>query len=213
MLTKEQIIGETRMSRQEKINLVEQLLISTNRPGVDKIIEFMRNTDFYTAPASAKYHSNYEGGLLDHSLMVYSIMDALYDQFIMIDPELGVTIPKESVIICSLLHDICKANFYKLLTKWKKNEYNEWVSYEGYDIEDAFPIGHGEKSVIELIHYGLELNPCEMLAIRYHMGFWGEQNAEFKIAQTSAIKMCPLVVLMQQADCSATMIFEKTIEN
>ena len=89
----------------------------------------------------------------------------------------------------------------------------EWVQYDGYDIEDSFPIGHGEKSVVMLLKIGLDINPCEMLAIRYHMGFWGESNVEFKIAMKSAIKMCPLCVLIQQADYAATMIFEKEIEN
>lgn len=213
LITKEQLIGDNRMSKQDKINMFESLLMSTNRPGMDKVIDFVRRTDFYTAPASAKYHSNYEGGLLDHSLMVYTIAESFFEKMKIIDPELAVTIPIESVIISSLLHDICKSCFYRKTVKWKKNEHMEWVQYDGYEIEDTFPIGHGEKSVIMLQNIGLEMNPCEMLAIRYHMGFWGEQNAEFKIAQKEAIKLCPLVVLVQQADCAATMIFEIEIEN
>lgn len=212
LITKEQIVGDNRMSKQDKINLFESLLMSTNRTGMDKVIEYIRRTDFYNAPASAKYHSNYETGLLDHSLMVYNLAEALFEKMKMIDPELAVSIPEESIIVSSLLHDVCKICFYRKTIKWKKNEHNDWMQYDGYEIEDSFPIGHGEKSVIMLLKLGLDLNPCEMLAIRYHMGFWGESNTEFKIAMKSAIKMCPLVVLLQQADCAATMMFEKEIE-
>ena len=212
LITKEQIVGDNRMSKQDKINLFESLLMSTNRTGMDKVIEYIRRTDFYNAPASAKYHSNYETGLLDHSLMVYNLAEAFFDKMKIIDPELAVSIPEESIIVSDLLHDVCKICFYRKTIKWKKNEHNDWMQYDGYEIEDSFPIGHGEKSVIMLLKLGLDINPCEMLAIRYHMGFWGESNTEFKIAMKSAIKMCPLVVLLQQADCAATMMFEKEIE-
>ena len=212
LITKEQIVGVNRMSKQDKINIFESLLMSTGRTGIDKVIEYLRKTDFYDAPASAKYHSNYETGLLDHSLMVYSIAEAFFEKMKLIDPELAITIPEESIIISALLHDVCKVCFYKKTVKWKKDEHNDWIQYDGYEIEDSFPIGHGEKSVIMLLKIGLELNPCEMLSIRYHMGFFGESNVEFKNAMKSSIKMCPLVVLLQQADCSATMLFENEIE-
>lgn len=212
LITKEQIVGDNRMAKQDKINLFESLLMSTGRSGMDKVIEYLRKTDFYTAPASAKYHSNYDTGLLDHSLMVYNLAEAFFEKMKMIDPELANSIPEESIIVSALLHDVCKICFYRKTIKWKKNEHNDWMQYDGYEIEDSFPIGHGEKSVIMLLKLGLDINPCEMLAIRYHMGFWGESNIEFKIAMKSAIKMCPLVVLLQQADYAATMMFEKEIE-
>ena len=212
LITKEQIVGVNRMSKQDKINIFESLLMSTGRTGIDKVIEYLIKTDFYDARASAKYHSNYETGLLDHSLMVYSIAEAFFEKMKLIDPELAITIPEESIIISALLHDVCKVCFYKKTVKWKKDEHNDWIQYDGYEIEDSFPIGHGEKSVIMLLKIGLDLNPCEMLSIRYHMGFFGESNVEFKNAMKSSIKMCPLVVLLQQADCSATMLFENEIE-
>ena len=212
LITKEQIVGVNRMSKQDKINIFESLLMSTGRTGIDKVIEYLRKTDFYDAPASAKYHSNYETGLLDHSLMVYSIAEAFFEKMKLIDPELAITIPEESIIISALLHDVCKVCFYKKTVKWKKDEHNDWIQYDGYEIEDSFTTGNGEKSVIMLLKIGLDLNPCEMLSIRYHMGFFGESNVEFKNAMKSSIKMCPLVVLLQQADCSATMLFENEIE-
>jgi len=211
MLTKETLIGENAMSHDDKVAYFEQLLKQTNREGVDKVIDFVRRTDFYTAPASAKYHSNYDGGLLDHSLMVYTCATELYSLMSRIDPEISLKISTENVIIAALLHDICKTCFYRKTLKWTKNEFNEYVSYDGYEIEDTFPIGHGEKSIIMLQNIGLSLDPCEMLAIRYHMGYWGESNFEFKATLTNAIKMCPLVVLLQEADFMASTILEREV--
>ena len=186
-------------------------LKSTKRKGIKALIEYLENSDFFTAPASTAYHGAYPGGLLEHSINVLNCLRFEYANLQDSDyilPE----IPEESIIISALLHDVCKICFYRKTIKWKKNEHNDWMQYDGYEIEDSFPIGHGEKSVIMLLKLGLDINPCEMLAIRYHMGFWGESNTEFKIAMKSAIKMCPLVVLLQQADCAATMMFEKEIE-
>lgn len=208
--TKEQIVGQNRMSRQDKINLFESLLMSTNRPGVDKLLDFIRKSDFYTAPASSKYHSDYEGGLLDHTLLVYILADGYANVMKAMDPGVDLTIKDDSIIISSLLHDFCKVYMYKPAQKWRKDASGQWESYAGYDIEDTFPIGHGEKSIIMLQTLGLDINPCEMLAIRYHMGFWGgETNKEVLSAQTNAMKMCPLVILLQMADFSASMIFEE----
>ena len=151
LIAKEQLIGDNRMAKQDKINLFESLLMSTGRAGMDKVIEYLRKTDFYSAPASAKYHSNYETGLLDHSLMVYNLAEAFFEKMKMIDPELAVSIPEESIIISALLHDVCKICFYRKTIKWKKNEHNDWMQYDGYESEDSFPIGHGEKSVIMLL--------------------------------------------------------------
>ena len=212
ILTKERLIGDNRMSQQEKIEMFESLLMSTNRPGIEKVIEYVRGTDFYTAPASSKYHSNYDGGLLDHCLCVYACAEDMREQMIKYDPVLAENIPVDSLIICTLLHDICKTSFYRKTIKYRKNEHNDWESYYGYEIEDTFPIGHGEKSVIMLQKIGIELTLCEMLAIRYHMGFWGEQNTEFKMAQKNAINMCPLVVVLQVSDFMANSVLEEEID-
>ncbi len=211
LLTKEQLIGENQMTHDQKVQLFESLLLSTNRKGVNEVIDYMRRTDFYTAPASAKYHSNYNGGLLDHSLFVYTLSEMLVDSLSKMDPDITMQCNRDSIIICSLLHDICKTCFYRETTKWRKDEHNDWQSYIGYEYDDTFPIGHGEKSVIMLQKIGLDLNPCEMLAIRYHMGHFGEQNVEFNMSMKTAMKMCSLITVIQQADFLATNLFEKEI--
>ena len=201
------------MILENKVSLFENLLTSTKRDGVDKVIEFIRGTDFYTAPASANYHSNYKGGLLDHSLIVYDIAMEYKKSMAAVNPELEKDLPDESVVIATLLHDICKTCFYRESLKWRKDVNDNWEQYMGYVIDDTFPIGHGEKSVIMLQNIGLEMTACEMLAIRFHMGFWGSESTDMKHSQLSALKMCPLVLLLQIADFTASVTLEKEIIN
>lgn len=194
---------------------VETSLQSTARPGIDKVIEYLRNTDFYYAPSSTKFHSNYQGGLLDHSILVLSTAVGLRDAMVKMKPELADRLTDESLIISCLLHDLCKVGFYVPKEKWKKDENDKWVSYRGYDVEDTFPIGHGEKSVILLQWLGLSLTIDEMLAIRYHMGLWstsvdcGDANR----AYFRAVNMCPLLSIVQNADFMSSNMLEIIYQN
>lgn len=200
----------------DKINLFESTLKNTNREGIDSVIDFVRSTDFYIAPSSANYHSNYEGGLLDHSLLVYILAMRYREPLIAMRPELADKLPEESIIISTLLHDICKTNFYKRVLKWRKNtETNVWETYESYDIEDSFPIGHGEKSVIMLQNFGLKLSAEEMIAIRYHMGSWDGAmlTNDVKYSYMKAMDNYPLMVLVQMADNSSSLLLETKIQN
>lgn len=200
------------MLQQQKVLTFENLLLSTNREGIDKVIEFVKGTDFYTAPASSKFHSNYPGGLLDHSLSVYALADKYKDVILSEKPELIDKLKDESIIITSLLHDICKTCLYVQTNKFKKDaSTGSWVSYLGYELNDTFPIGHGEKSVIMLQNIGLTLYPDEMLAIRYHMGMYDDSNSSLKQAQFSASKLTPLVPILQMADFTSSSMME--IEN
>lgn len=52
----------------------EKLLTSVKREGMDRLLEFIRKSDFYKAPASTRFHSCHEGGLLEHSLNVYTCL-------------------------------------------------------------------------------------------------------------------------------------------
>lgn len=195
----------------EKKELFESLLRSTGREGIENVISFLNNTDFYTAPNSANYHSNYPGGLLDHSLLVYSTAIKYRQGILEMLPELAEKIPEESVIIAALLHDICKTCFYQQVTKFKKNAQGEWIQYLGYNIKDQFPIGHGEKSVIMLQNFGLKLTPDEMLAIRYHMGSWDGAllTNELRLSYRDAMNICPLMTVIQNADSTSSLLFEK----
>ena len=210
-----EIIGSTSWTTEEKVMFVESTLMSTARTGIDKVIDYLRNTDFYYAPSSTKFHSNYQGGLLDHSILVLSTAAGLRDAMVKMKPELADRLTDESLIISCLLHDLCKVGFYVPKEKWKKDENDKWVSYRGYDVEDTFPIGHGEKSVILLQWLGLSLTIDEMLAIRYHMGLWstsvdcGDANR----AYFRAVNMCPLLTIVQNADFMASNMLEVIYQN
>ena len=113
---------------------------NVTRPGSEKLLDWLdKKTDFFTAPASTRFHGACEGGLCMHSLNVYH---ALHDSFFTEGES------EESYAICALLHDLCKANYYKLGTRNVKNEATgQWEKAPFYSVDDLFPYGHGEKSV------------------------------------------------------------------
>lgn len=211
--TTQDILGDNGWLKEDKIGYVENLLLSTHREGMDKVISFMKNTDFYIAPASTIYHSNYKGGLLDHSLCVYSLSMYYKNAMVTMNPDIEEKLPTESIIISSILHDICKTSFYQQQLKWKKDDSGNWFNYDGYKVVDLMPCGHGEKSVIMLQYLGFQLTLDEILAIRWHMGMFndGGGNSDLKYSQIAAIKMSPLVSVIQMADMTGSLIFEKEI--
>ena len=201
-------------TKKQKIDFFESSLQMCNEhDGIENVIQFIRNTDFYEAPSSATYHSNYECGLLDHTLLVYILAMKYRDIVVEMKPELADNIPEHSIALCALLHDICKTNFYKKTVKYKKNDKNQWETYNGYVIEDTFPIGHGEKSVIMLQNIGLKLSIEEMLTIRYHMGAWDGAmlTNDLKYAYNKALEDCPMINVLQSADNTSSLIFEQKI--
>lgn len=210
-----EIIGPGSWTQEEKRYFIESTLQSFGRKGMDKVIEYLQTSDFYYAPSSTKFHSNYQGGLLDHSILVMSVALGLRETMIKMKPELADRLTEESVVISALLHDLCKVGFYIPKDKWKKDENNNWVTYRGYDVEDTFPIGHGEKSVILLQWIGLELTMEEMLAIRYHMGLWSTTVDCGDTSRTyfRAVNMCPLLSIIQNADFMASNMLEFVYQN
>lgn len=153
-------------------------------------------TDFYTCPASTRYHEAYEGGLLEHILHVYD--------FLILDPlakEYGI----ESLTIIALFHDLCKVGMYKTEMRNSKNEQGKWVKVPYYTVDDPLPYGHGEKSVLMLSEF-LDLSTDEMMAIRWHMGAY-VGNSEWNTLG-KAFEMFPLALLLHQADMRATYLKE-----
>ena len=119
------------------------LLRTVKREGIENLIEFLEKSDFFTAPASTRFHGNFEGGLAEHSLKVYEILKHKVENNIK-----GIKTEEESIIIIGLLHDICKTNFYKIDYRNAKNALGVWEKVPYYTIEDTIPYGHGEKSVM-----------------------------------------------------------------
>lgn len=195
------------------------LLKSTNREGIDKLIEWLETTDFYTAPASTRFHGNYEGGLLEHSLNVCNALINLSKCTAFSNFEES-TLSEDTIIIASLLHDLCKANIY--VPEWrnkkvycdkgsKKDEGGkfDWQTVQGYTIEDAFPFGHGEKSVHIILSLGMKLTEKEIYMIRWHMG--GFENIGNYNTLSAAMTICPEIALMHSADLIATHIIENKV--
>lgn len=174
------------------------------REGADKLLEFLTDgSDFFTAPASTRYHGAYEGGLLEHSLNVY---DCLVD--ILSRPRMkevyGLEYSEESIAITALLHDICKVNFYKVGTRNVKDENGKWTTVPYYTIEDSLPYGHGEKSAYIASAY-IRLTREEAFAIRYHMGFSGTEDPG-NVGR--ALEMFPLAYALVCADMEAAFLME-----
>ncbi len=152
--------------KQEFIDLLQ----STKRDGIDYVIEDLTDLGFFEAPVSSRFHLNEEGGLLLHSLNVCKVALNIREQMIQFDDFLRERLPRESVIIASLLHDVCKADIYKPTIKKQKNKMGIWVDRLEYDLDYSnFPLGHGEKSVIRLFRRGLYMTDDEIMAIRWHM--------------------------------------------
>ncbi|MBR3480064.1 MAG: HD family phosphohydrolase [Prevotella sp.] len=190
----------------------KELLLSTNREGMENVIERLEEQGFFKAPASTKFHLNYEGGLLEHSMNVCDMALELREVMIRKKEGLRDLLPKESVIIAALLHDVCKADIYKPAVKRQKNEHGVWCDVPGYDVDYSnFPVGHGEKSVIWLLQNGLKLTADEIMAIRWHMTAWdlAFQSPEMKGNLNAARERCPLMALIQAADGLAANLLER----
>jgi len=186
----------------ETKNKIIELLNSTGRKGIENVIKYLEESDFFVAPASTKYHGNYDGGLAEHSTYVYQLFKEKNERF-----NLGLS--DESVIITAILHDFCKINFYNKQTCWRKNDSNRWESYEGYKVQDDFPIGHGEKSVIMLQCF-IRLSKAEIMMIRWHMG--NTEPAEMMMNISNAFKLIPAAAALHTADMEASYLLEQHVE-
>ena len=176
-----------------------ELLKSTKREGIEDLIDFLKKSDFFKAPASTRFHGSYEKGLMEHSMKVYEILKYKVETSFV-----PINIPQESLIIIALLHDICKTNFYKVDYRNAKNALGVWEKVPYYTVEDTIPYGHGEKSVMMITEY-IKLTPEEKYAIRWHMGYTEPKELYTTIGE--AFKKYPIALLMHEADLEATYFF------
>ncbi len=184
-----------------KQKFIEYYQANIHREGADRLLEWLQTTDFFTAPASTRYHCACPSGLVQHSVNVYEVMMEKH-----FDPE---TDSAESFALCALLHDVCKAQFYKISTRNVKNEKTgQWEKVPYYTIEDAFPYGHGEKSGF-LIERFVRLKPAEATAIRWHMGGFDDAARGGNFSISVAYDKYPIAVKLHLADLEATYLREK----
>jgi len=174
------------------------------RPGADKMLDFLCAGDFFTAPASTRYHGAYEGGLAAHSVNVHHCLVDYLDRARVKDVY-KLEYAEESAAIVALLHDICKVDVYKKSTRNVKNEQTgQWEKVPCYNFEDNLPYGHGEKSVYMISGF-MRLTREEAMAIRWHMGFSGIED---KNTIGSALEKYPLAFALTVADMEATYFLE-----
>ena len=175
------------------------------REGADKLLEYLMssNSDFFKAPASARFHSSYEGGLCEHSINVYECLDS-YLKSDRVKSTFGFEYSDESIAIVALLHDLCKVNIYKKGFRNVKDEKGVWQRVDTFEYDDRLPYGHGEKSVYIISGY-MKLTREEAFAIRYHMGY---SSTEDPRNVSLAFEMFPLAFALSTADSEATYFIE-----
>ena len=187
MLNKRPPISDSEINHNNEIFI--DLLRNTGRNNVGYLIKFLcEETDFFVAPASAKYHLNIPGGLVYHSLSVYEMLCKLCD-------DIPIFIKDDTKIITSLLHDVCKTNTYV------------WNELEGkYERKDRLPIGHGDKSIMVIQQSGFQLTKQEMGMIRWHMAHYDES---FRRNQNDIYREFPEAMLLYFADHISTLFLEE----
>lgn len=176
------------------------------RRGADRLLEWLDsdNSDFFTAPASTRYHGAYEGGLCEHSLNVYYCLKEYLSRE-RVKEEYKVEFSDEAIAIVALLHDLCKVNLYRTSFRNSKNEATgKWEKVPYYEYNDTLPYGHGEKSVY-IVSGFMRLTRDEAMGIRWHMGFSGEENIN---TVGRALEMYPLALAAYIADMEATFYIE-----
>ena len=208
----EYLAGQKEKIEANKQRFAEIYRENITRKGADKLLEWLMNEeacDFFTAPASTRYHCAYPGGLCEHSINVYECMrDYLARE--KVKEQYGITASDESIALIALLHDLCKINLYKLYLKNVKNdETGAWESVPAYQTNEELPYGHGEKSVY-IINGFTRLNRDEAMAIRWHMGFSGDEafSPAGRNNIGSAMEKFPLALAVHIADMEATFYVE-----
>ncbi|MCR5741419.1 MAG: HD domain-containing protein [Gammaproteobacteria bacterium] len=172
------------------------------REGSKELLSYIMGTDFFRAPASSQYHSNFEGGLCYHSINVYRRLKQLVEM----EGDISKKVSDESIAIIGLLHDLCKANFYVPYYRNVKED-GVWIQKLSYKIDESYPFGHGEKSVY-LIQKYMKLTDEEAMAINWHMGAFDSRTIGGSQAMNQAFHKYPLAFLTHVADSMATYIDE-----
>ena len=175
------------------------------RDGADKLLEYLisEKSDFFEAPASTRFHGSFKGGLVSHSLNVYDCM-LDYMKRETVKEKFNLKASDETIAITALLHDLCKINIYKSSFRNVKGDDGVWRKVDTYEFDDKLPYGHGEKSVY-IISGFMRLSREEAFAIRYHMGFSGDEN---KNTVGNALEAFPLALALNIADMEATFFLE-----
>lgn len=189
-------------SKEEFIEIYKE---NIHREGSDKLLEYLcsASSDFFTAPASTRYHGSYAGGLVEHSINVYDCLRD-YMERPRVNELYGLAASDETIAVVSLLHDLCKINCYHEGTRNVKDKDGKWKTVSIYEYDDPMPYGHGEKSVYIITGF-MRLTREEAFAIRYHMGF-SEDESKRNVGKS--FELYPLGFALHTADMEATYFLE-----
>ena len=188
-----------------RAEFIELYTANIHREGSAALLDYLEHkSDFFTSPASSRYHGAYAGGLCDHSVNVYHCLNDYLSRE-RVQELYGLSYSAESIAVVSLLHDLCKIGCYKSGTRNVKNADGKWESVPTFRFEDPLPYGHGEKSVY-IISGFMRLTREEAMAIRWHMGFSGSEDPR-TIGQ--AQEQYPLAFALSVADMEATYFLER----
>ena len=184
-----------------KDQFIEIYQSNITRKGADRLLDWLTKSDFFKAPASTRFHLAEEGGLCLHSVNVYKRLKALMEREY---PE-ERPYSDEAIAVCGLLHDVCKANYYKQEMRNVKIN-GSWEQRPFYTVDEQIPYGHGEKSVF-IIERFMRLKLDEAIAIRYHMGGFATVPGDYSMSK--AYEQYPIAVLLHTADLMATYLDEQ----
>ena len=191
-----------------KEEFIEIFREHVHRDGAEALLDYLTNkSDFFTSPASARYHGAYAGGLCEHSLNVYHCLTDYLARERVTDLY-GLEYSPESIALVALLHDVCKIGCYKPSTRNVKGEDGKWTQVPTFTYEDPLPYGHGEKSVY-VINGFVRLTREEAMAIRWHMGAYDNAAKGDGRALSAAMAASPWVWRLQQADMCAAWVDER----
>jgi hypothetical protein len=198
----QQLGGNNMSAKEEFIQIFETYV---KREGAAALLDYLQHkSDFFRAPASARYHCAYEGGLCEHSLNVYYCLKDYLERERVTDLY-GLEYSEETIALVSLLHDVCKIGCYQTGTRNVKGEDGRWQAVPTFQYEDPLPYGHGEKSVY-IVNGFLRLSREEAMAIRWHMGFSGTEDNRLV---GRAFTQYPLAFALSVADMEATYFLEE----
>lgn len=206
---------EIAAQKQQFIDLCRQYI---TRDGIESLLNYLENTDFYVAPSSTRFHLNEEGGLCRHSINVFETAIKIYNSAIADAIKSGRSsfkeeITMESLAIACLFHDLCKIGIYHRAEKFRKDAQGRWETYLTWEMTENFPIGHAEKSLF-IVRSHMYLTKDEALGIRWHMGMYdvGENGTSSRRSFYDASEQSPMVALVSSADMIASKFLELTTE-
>ena len=192
------------LANQYKEEFIRIYKENIHREGADELLSYLEKSDFFVAPSSSRFHSAFEGGLCLHSINVFNRLVAA----LKLDNKIGENgYNMETVAIVSLLHDLCKVNYYVGTKRNKKQEDGTWIQVDSYSVNEVFPYGHGEKSVWIIMQF-MKLSAEESLAINWHMGGFDLRVQGGSYQEGEAYSKYPLCVYLQVADMMASYLDE-----